>query len=152
MNKNLIYSYKGFMLAILFIAAIKFLSFTYSLYHPAKSVISQNSSQSQTPYFAKINERGKQLFQDSCAACHAFLKHDGDGERLAPIKERLRNPDVLYEYIRNSQKVIESGDPYFSKLYKEYNKVQMKSFPNLTNKDIDDILEYINQLYENKNH
>jgi len=58
---------------------------------------------------------------------------------------------VLYDYIRNSQKVIESGDSYFVEQYNRFNKTSMPSFPNLSDKDIDDILEYIDQSYSIKN-
>ena len=71
---------------------------------------------------------------------------------LETIEERVSNCDVLYEFIRNSQGVIESGDPYFVKMYESFNKVPMNSFPGLTNTDIDDILEYIHQAYENGHH
>jgi len=151
MNNNLIYSFKGFMLAVLFIAAIKFISFTYTLYFPNKTASADTIVKAPAPYFFVINERGKKLFQDSCSACHSISMRV-EGPTLENIEDRVTSCEILYEYIRNSKKVIESGDPYFTQLYEAFNKIQMKSFPNLTDSDIDDILIYINQYYENKYH
>ena len=72
MNNNLIYSFKGFMLAVLFIAAIKFISFTYTLYFPNKTASADTIVKAPAPYFFVINERGKKLFQDSCSVCHSI--------------------------------------------------------------------------------
>ena len=51
MNNNLIYSFKGFMLAVLFIAAIKFITFTYTLYFPNKTANTETIAKAPPPYF-----------------------------------------------------------------------------------------------------
>lgn len=88
-----------------------------------------------------INERGKELFSENCNACHALSHHNF----LTGITERVPNRLLLRAFIRNSQKVIQSGEPYFVKMYESYNSTAMYSFPELTDKDIDDIIEYIEQ-------
>jgi hypothetical protein len=50
---------------------------------------------------------------------------------------------LLHAWIHNNQKVLASGNPYFNNLFIQYNKTPMNVFPDLTNKDIDAILNYI---------
>src|SRR4051794_21388319 len=124
MNSNLKYSFKGFMLAALFIAAIKFISFAYTLYFPNKTAHTDTIVKVSTPYFFVINERGKKLFADSCSMCHAINKTDNI-IHLESVEERVPNCELLYAFIRNSQQVIKSGEPYFVERYEEFNKISM---------------------------
>jgi hypothetical protein len=151
MNSNLKYSFKGFMLAVLFIAAVKFFSFAYTLYFPNKIPHRDTIVKASVPYFFMVNERGKKLFHDNCSVCHSLWSTDNP-PWLENIEQRVLDCDVLYSFIKNSDEVIKSGDPYFVQLYNDYGKISMNKFPNLTDNDIDDILEYINQFYENRNH
>jgi mono/diheme cytochrome c family protein len=89
--------------------------------------------------------KGKQLFNQNCAACHS-LDRKMTGPALANVEERLSGEgldrDWIYGWIKNNQAVISSGDAYANRIYNEYNKAQMTAFPTLTNGDIDDILAY----------
>lgn len=81
-----------------------------------------------------------QLFQ-VCAACH----HIGKGKLIGPdlygVTER-HDRDWLIRFIRNSQEVIESGDPYAVKLFEEYNKIPMPPV-DYTDAQINILLDYI---------
>jgi Cytochrome c len=55
----------------------------------------------------------------------------------------VRSKEWIYNWVHNSSAVISGGDTAGVNLYKEYNQVQMTSFPNLTDNDIDNILAYI---------
>jgi mono/diheme cytochrome c family protein len=92
-----------------------------------------------------INEKGKVLFDEKCKACHKL--HYSDPDLLRNIDEKIPDRVKLRAFIRNSQQVIQSGDPYFIELYKAFNQTAMSSFPELSDQDIDDILEYIDQSY-----
>ena len=90
--------------------------------------------------------KGKQLFNQNCAACHS-LKRKMTGPILANIETRLADDEGLdkewlYAWIKNSPGMIASGDVYAVKIYTEYNKAAMTAFPLLSNGDIDDILAY----------
>lgn len=50
---------------------------------------------------------------------------------------------LLYDWIKNNKQVLAAGNPYFTALYNQFNKTQMNTFPNLTDKDIDAILKYV---------
>lgn len=97
-------------------------------------------------------ESGKQLFKANCAQCHnRNMKDKLTGPALGGVQERWAGKeDVLYAWIRNSQAVIASGDPYAVALYNEWNKVLMNPFPNLTDDDIASTLLYIDAVYTGK--
>ncbi|MEM7484089.1 MAG: c-type cytochrome [Bacteroidota bacterium] len=90
--------------------------------------------------------KGKQLFNQNCAACHA-LNRKMTGPALANVETRLAeeeglDKEWLYSWIKNSSAMIKSGDAYANKIYAEYNQAAMTAFPTLSNADIDDILAY----------
>jgi len=68
------------------------------------------------------------------------------GPALAGIETRVTDKELLYNWIRNSQAVLQSGNNYFTELYKRYNKTSMTAFSHLTNEDIENILEYIQEM------
>ena len=90
--------------------------------------------------------KGKQLFNQNCAACHA-LNRKMTGPALANVETRLAeeeglDKDWLYRWIRNSAGMIAEGDAYAVSIYNEYNQAAMNAFPTLSDQDIDDILAY----------
>nr|WP_299338491.1 c-type cytochrome [Allomuricauda sp.] len=90
--------------------------------------------------------KGKQLFNQNCAACHA-LNRKMTGPALANVETRLAeeeglDKEWLYAWIKNSAGMIASGDSYANKIYAEYNQAAMTAFPTLSDQDIDDILAY----------
>ncbi len=90
--------------------------------------------------------KGKQLFNQNCAACHA-LNRKMTGPALANVETRLAEDEGLdrewlYSWIKNSAGMISSGDAYANKIYAEYNQAAMTAFPTLSNEDIDNILAY----------
>ena len=90
--------------------------------------------------------KGKQLFNQNCAACHA-LNRKMTGPALANVETRLAEDEGLdrewlYAWIKNSAGMISSGDAYANKVYAEYNQAAMTAFPTLSNADIDNILAY----------
>ena len=90
--------------------------------------------------------KGKQLFNANCAACHKLDKKM-TGPALRKVEQRLADEQGLdrtwlYDWIHNSPGVISSGDAYGKKIYDEYAGAAMTPFPQLSEKDIDDILAY----------
>jgi mono/diheme cytochrome c family protein len=90
--------------------------------------------------------KGKQLFNQNCAACHA-LDRRMTGPALANVATRLIEEEGLdcewmYSWIANPAGMIASGDAYANAIYEEYNQAQMTAFPTLSEQDINDILAY----------
>jgi len=85
---------------------------------------------------------GKALFQTNCASCHSPVKVI-IGPALQGVTTRITDQKLLYDWIHNNAKVLASGNPYFTKLYNDFNKTPMNTFPNLTDADIKAILGYV---------
>src|SRR5690606_11596066 len=73
---------------------------------------------------------GKAIFDTNCFACHR-LDQASIGPALRGVTERQ---DVAWikDFILNSQKVIQSGDPYAVALFAEYNNAIMPPMSFLT--------------------
>ena len=87
--------------------------------------------------------QGKQLFVNNCAQCHAVTDQVVVGPGLRGVTTRTPGKEWLHNWIRNSSTVVASGDPYAVQLFNKFQKIQMSSFPNLTDADIDAILAYV---------
>lgn len=83
---------------------------------------------------------GETLFKGNCAQCHA-VNDVVVGPALAGLHER-RSVSWLIPWIKNSSKVVASGDEYAVKIYNQYQKQQMPSFQ-LSDQEITAILTYI---------
>ena len=82
--------------------------------------------------------REEVLYKTLCASCHRCDK-ELIGPMLLGAGERWENKELLYEFFRNPSAVVKKNK-YASLLFKKY-KILMPSF-SLTNKEIDDILNY----------
>lgn len=76
-----------------------------------------------------------------CKACHNIDGPKLVGPSLAGVTQR-REQAWLLKFIRNSQEVIQSGDPIAVQVFEENNRIPMPPNP-LTDEQILDILKYI---------
>jgi mono/diheme cytochrome c family protein len=93
----------------------------------------------------KSSENGKILFMANCASCHAKnIKDKSTGPALYGVESRWAEypKSDLYNFIRNSKSMIDKGHPRATQLWEEYKPTNMTNFK-LSNKEIDDILEYV---------
>ena len=84
---------------------------------------------------------GKKIFKANCAACHKLDKKLV-GPPLKNISEK-RDNKWLKSWIKNSAALIKSGDKDAVAIFEEYNKMPMMAFPQLSDKDIDDMIAYM---------
>lgn len=124
------------------------LSFTLVLFlFISQSAFSQEAPADGIPTDEAAIARGKANFQELCTVCHA-VDRKLVGPALQNVYERNNLPWII-AFIQNSQKVIDSGDPYAVALYNEYNKTQMNTFDYLSAEEITDIVAYIKHTTEN---
>lgn len=84
---------------------------------------------------------GDALFKNNCAQCHA-VNDKVVGPALAGIGKR-RSIAWLIPWVKNSSKVIATGDEYAVKLFEDNGKQQMPAFPQLTDKEIKSIITWV---------
>ncbi len=101
-------------------------------------------------------KKGKELYQNKCASCHK-PQQKLIGPQLYGAKENWVELDDykgksgeewFYEWVKNSQGVIDEGLPYAKNLYEEYNQQVMTAMPQLTNEKIDQIFAYVQYKVE----
>ncbi|MCA8830887.1 c-type cytochrome [Hymenobacter pini] len=83
---------------------------------------------------------GDALFKGNCAQCHA-VNEVIVGPALAGITKR-RPMSWITSWVKNSSKLVASGDDYAVKIFEQYQKQQMPSFQ-LSEKEIQQIVSYI---------
>lgn len=83
---------------------------------------------------------GEVLFKASCATCHK-PNEKLVGPALKGVTKRWESKSLLYDFVRNSQEVI-GRNGYAKKLFKEYNQSPMMPYPQLTDEDIQGVLDY----------
>ena len=93
--------------------------------------------------------KGETLFKNNCAQCHAVTDERVVGPGLKGVSSR-HEFSWLAKWVRNSQAMVAAGDPYAVKIYNEYSKAQMTSFPNLSDDDIKSIFAYVDKASEAK--
>ena len=87
-----------------------------------------------------IVNSGESLFKGNCTVCHA-INEVVIGPALRDVHER-QSEEWIYAFIKNSQKVIKSGDEYAVDLYNQYNQTLMTSF-DFSDDELNSILTYI---------
>jgi mono/diheme cytochrome c family protein len=91
---------------------------------------------------------GRQVFINNCVQCHN-VKTDKIGPKLEGSLAHWDNDTARFRaFVRNSQDMIQAGDPRAVQVAKEWNYTMMTPMPHLTDKDIDQVLEYINSGVE----
>ncbi|MFB6257150.1 MAG: c-type cytochrome [Flavobacteriales bacterium] len=90
---------------------------------------------------------GKALFDNNCATCH----HPTKELQAPPLKgaskkwKEAGQRDLLYKWVRNPNEVAEMGNDYVDQLIEKWKpKYGMMSARNVSNKEIDAILSYVN--------
>ncbi len=81
----------------------------------------------------------------NCASCHNPLK-DATGPALKGIRSTFPDKEWGYKWVHNSSALIAANDPTAVAIYNKFAKTQMTAFPQLSNEEIDAILDYANNF------
>jgi len=125
MIKSFTLSVCKFLSVVLFISLISF--------HAKSQAISED---------AAVITEGATLFNSNCKSCHK-IHAESVGPALANVYDRVPSIDWLKGWIRNSSKMVASGDPYAVQIYEKYKKSQMTAFTSFSDDQIMSILAYI---------
>jgi mono/diheme cytochrome c family protein len=89
-----------------------------------------------------IVKQGEALFKANCKSCHALDKKVV-GPALAGVTKRAPSVQWIKDWVKNSAKMVASGDEYGVKIYEEYQKSQMTAFTSLKDEEIMAVVAYI---------
>ncbi|HAS45661.1 MAG TPA: hypothetical protein DCS93_34580 [Microscillaceae bacterium] len=111
---------------------------------PATTTTSSTPTNPRTDSLIMVFNEGQALFNQNCLQCHTTNKERMIGPGLLGVLER-REVGWVTAFIKNSQKLIASGDSIAVALYNEYNKTQMQSFA-LNQEQMQSLLFYLANL------
>lgn len=100
----------------------------------------QISQAQDVPTDEAVISGGENLFKANCKVCHS-INDRVVGPALRDITKR-RPVEWIQKFVKNSQKVIKSGDEYAVNLYNEYNKTEMTAF-DFSDDEILSVVAYI---------
>lgn len=85
------------------------------------------------------------IFRQNCAVCHSLSDKKITGPGLAGIANRVPQPSDkwLYNYIKNNEKVIKSGDAYANAILKENGYAAMTTFESLTDDQLKSLVSFL---------
>src|SRR6478735_3620718 len=89
---------------------------------------------------AALASAGDALFKNNCASCHA-LDEVVVGPALRGVDKRHSEAWII-NWVRNSSKMVQSGDKEAVKIFNEFQKQQMPSFA-FSDDEINSILAYV---------
>jgi len=114
---------------------------SFSLIFITLFAIQSVEAQVEVPTDAVVITSGEKLFKANCTVCHS-INNRVIGPALRDITKR-RDLAWIQSFVKNSQKVIKSGDEYAVKLYNDYNKTEMTAFDFFSDEEILSIVAYI---------
>jgi cytochrome c2 len=91
---------------------------------------------------AKFSREAATTFNTRCTACHTYGKGIKVGPDLKGVTER-RKREWLLRFIHASSSVIKSGDSTATALFAQFKQQRMPDWVDLSDKQINDILDYI---------
>src|SRR5690554_438294 len=118
--------------------------FRFSFFVLAFFLFLGNNVQAADPEVSQDEETvqaGKSIFNANCSACHR-LDQKLIGPALRGVTDR-REVQWAKDFIHNSQKLIQEGDPEAVALFAEYNNLIMPAMPFLSEDDLNSLLSYI---------
>jgi len=115
----------------------KFVSVVFLL-----TLVSFTAHTQDIPEDAASITAGGTLFNGNCKSCHK-IHAESVGPALAGVYDRVPSIDWIKAWVRNSSKVVASGDPYAVQVYEKYKKGLMTSFSSFSDEQIMHILAYV---------
>ncbi len=114
--------------------------------NPARPESKTDSTKTPLQLAASLTKKtdGKSLFRSNCAVCHTLNSTKLTGPGLGGIMNRVPGGSWLFNFIKNNNRVISSGDPYALKLVENNGGTDgMGEFDFLQDEEVNAIIAYI---------
>lgn len=129
-----------------FIASILFLGI--SLHHPPPKSLKTNTTLVSQNLQDTLFAQGQALYKTNCVACHPSSPKGGAGPAPNLVGVQMRWKDYpkedLFNFIRNSQRMIKEGHPKAVKVSKQWDGV-MTAYPSLSDEEIQSMLYFVDK-------
>lgn len=86
---------------------------------------------------------GQKLFTDLCDKCHSLNSDQKCGNEMRGVCDRIPKGAWFKRFVLNSDSLKKSDDPYSLKIDHDTQSDYEHNFKNLSDKDIDDIYNYL---------
>lgn len=127
-----------------FIASIMLLGI--SLHQPTTAPITTNANSVSSSLQDTLFAKGQALYKTNCMACHASSHKGvaGPAPNLVGVQMRWKDypREDLFNFIRNSQKMIQEEHPKAVKVAKQWDGV-MTAYPELSDEDLSSLLYFV---------
>jgi mono/diheme cytochrome c family protein len=127
--------------------SLKYFSLSLLIIFTLTLSVSSNKSYAQAagglPTDDATLAKGKELFSNNCTSCHQISDQVVVGPGLKDVDKRRPLPWII-AFVKNSEKVIASGDKYANDLYNKFNKTRMPPH-DFSDADITSIVAYISK-------
>jgi len=90
---------------------------------------------------------GETLFKTNCGACHNKSEKRSVGPGLKGISQK-RSEEWIIKWVKDSPKLIASGDADAQAIFNEFNKQSMPTFAQLSDEDIRSVVAFIEEPEE----
>ncbi len=130
-----------------FLAILSFAYFSFQINWPPMPALGGSNptpvaAAPPAPELTAQQKAGEKLFKAYCGACHK-MDRLVVGPPLAGIGQKYASEKAwLFDWIRDSQKLVKEGDSKAVALFEEYGGAIMLANPNLTDEDIEAILAF----------
>lgn len=101
-----------------------------------------------TLLFGQDFKSGETIFNQNCAACHKM-----DKKVIGPPLQNVVSEQGIewaYKWVKNNQKLRESGDAHANEIYNQYNGSAMPPYEYLGDKGLKDVVEYLSKWKGNQ--
>lgn len=109
----------------------------------SETEVQKTAAVHKKPTLVILHKKGEMMFKDNCSTCHN-IDNDKVGPALKGVTSR-RDITWIRRFVRNSERMIKSGDKTAVELYEKYNQTDMTKFSSLTNAEIDSIMAYVKE-------
>src|SRR5688572_3717255 len=133
------------LVLVLGIASVALLLPNFSSLSSSPEKPTTTTAEKTTSKKAVIHTEGQKLFQSNCQTCHSLDKNlTGPALRDVEMRGPWSDRQNLVKWVKNPAAMIQAN-AYTKALFQQFNGQVMPAFPQLSEKQIEEIFDYIKE-------